>query len=230
MWPTPPFSPQSSPTTGSDAYDCSNEGFIGCVEMIQGNFQQFSVRANAVMTGTSLKAGNSIQNVVDKTNQNGLISYTTWPDLAVFNERQYYQTPPPEVIKMANHSMRFSLVAPDIRVSPVILRVKYPNTYHFMITPDGKNAIDSYAPQVKPINWSIVVGQWSLKIKINDMVLGYKVDGVDTVYVQVGNAFVPLTDWQAFLNLGGSAESVVTISQDQLNKSSVIASDYFKSK
>lgn len=230
MYPIPPFSPQSSPTTGTDVWDCSNEAFIGCVEMLQNNFQQFSVRANAKMTGTVVGVGNNIENVVNLSNQKGLISYTAWPDLAVFNASQYLAPLPSDVLKMANKSMMFTLVAPDLKVSPIILRLDLGNTFHFVITPDKVNYIDSYAPQIKQINWSQVVGQWSLKINPKYMIFGFKTPTDPTVYIQVGNSLVPLTDWQAFINLGGSQQSVVTISQEQLDDSSLISSDYFKSK
>lgn len=229
-YPIPPFSPQSSPTTGTDIWDCSNEAFIGCVEMLQNNFQQFSVRANAKMTGTIPGVGNAIEQVVGLTNEKGLISYTAWPDLPVFNASQYLAPISPAILKVANKSMQFSLVAPDLNISPIIMRLKMGNTFHFVITADNVNYIDSYAPQIKPIIWSNVVNKWSLTIKQTNMQFGYKTATDDTVYIQVGNALVPLTDWQAFLNLGGNAGSVVIITQEQLDSMPVITSDYFKSK
>lgn len=229
-YPIPPFQPQSSPTTGADGNSCPNEVFIGVIEMMQNNFQQFSVSANAVMTGTNPNAGNSIDTVVNISNQKGLIGYGLWPTPAVFTEKQYYAPIPSAILQQANKSMLCQLVSPDLNISPIILRLKLPTTYHFVITVDKVNYIDSYAPQIKPINWSIVVGQWSLKITTKNMIPGFQVAGNPTVYIQVGTSLVPLTDWQAFLNLGGNQQSVVTVTQDWLNMMPVIASDYFQSK
>lgn len=225
---TPPFHPQSSPPF--DDWDCSNEAFIGCIEMVQNNFQQFSVCANAVMTGTQPGVGNAIDNVVNLSNQKGLISQSLWSDPDTFTQAEYTQPVPSAILKQANKSMEFALVAPDLNVSPIILRLNLGSSYHFVVTPDNVNYIDSYAPQIKKINWSQVVGQWSLTIKSKFMLLGFKTPTDPTVYIQVGNSFVPLTDWQAFLNLGGSEASIVTLTQQQLDSSSVIMSDYFKSK
>lgn len=226
----PPFQPQSCPPQGFDADSCPNEATIGAIEMKQGIFQQWSVSGAAVLSGTKPGIGNDLQTVINAYNKSGLISYSARPLDPIFNQASYYAPITSEQLATANKSMQFTLVAPDLNISPVILRLKLPTTYHFVITRDMVNYIDSYQPQVKSIDWSIVVGQWSIKINLKYMLFGYQAPGNSTVYVQVGQCLVPLTDWQTFLNLGGNQQSVVSITQEQLDASTVIASDYFKSK
>lgn len=228
MWQTPPYNPQSS-TTGADATNCVSEAVIHVLEMLQGNFQRWSPRALAKLSGTTPQ-GNNIQTVVNAVNRYGLIPYDLWPDLETFTWQDYYATIPQEILQRANKNYQINLIAPDINASPVLLRLEYPDTFHFVAQFNGTQYFDSYLPDIKPINPSMIVGKWSLQLILKSMTFGYSVPGNPTVYIQVGNSLVPLSDWQAFVNLGGSAASVVTISQGQLDESQVIASDYFKSK
>lgn len=223
----PPFQPQSSPPF--DASSCSNEATIGCIEMIRGNFQEFSVSGAAVISGTTPSQGNDIQDVINAYNQYGLISYTTRPLSPVFNQQQYYTPITVAQWASANKTMKFTLVAPDLNISPIILRLKLANTYHFVVTKDKINYIDSYQPQIKPIDWSIVVGQWSLLIQNKTATSGYQVAGNPTVYVEVGDKLVPLRDWQAFLNIGGSQSSISIVTQSWLDSMAVIGNDFFGS-
>jgi hypothetical protein len=109
------------------------------------------------------------------------------------------------------------------------LRLKFPSTYHFVITRDKINYIDSYEPQLKPINWPEVVNQYSLLIKPKFMTPGFQVSGNPTVYVMVGNSLVPLADMQAFVNIGGSQSSIVAVTQQWLDSMTVVGQDYFAS-
>ena len=224
----PPFQPQSSPPF--DAWSCADEVFINCIEMVQGNFQEWSVSGTAVLSGTKIGIGTDLgAQVIPMANKYGLISYAARPLQPVFNQAQYFAPLTPEQLATANKSMVFELVAPDLNISPIILRLNEGGVYHFTLTTDMVNMIDSYAPQVKPIPWSQVVGQWSLLIKPKMTIFGYQVPGSATVYVQVGNSLVPLATWQAFVNIGGSASSIVPLTQQQLDASSVIGQDYFGS-
>ena len=225
----PPFQPQSSPPFESAS--CPNEVFINCVEMVQGVFQQWSVTASAVLSHTVPGVGNDIVDVIASANKTGLISYSSRPLPPVFNQSVYYAPLTAEQLATANKSWQFSLVAPDLNVSPIILRLNEGGgIFHFVLTRDMKNEIDSYAPQVKPIIWSQVVAQYSLLIKPNFTTPGFKVANSDTVYVQVMNKFIPVADWNAFVNLGGSEKSIVTVTQDLLNNFDIISSDNFSSQ
>lgn len=63
------------------------------------------------------------------------------------------------------------------------------------------------------------------------MVLGYKKVNDPTVYVQLGgNCLVPLADWQAFVNVGGSDTSVVVLADSEFSKFQVVSKDLFKSE
>ena len=234
MYSIPPFQPQSAPPF--DAFSCSNEAFIGCVEMVSGNFQEWSVSGLAVQSGTRPGIGNSIDTVTVAANKYGLISYATRPLSPVFNQTQYFAPVTAQQLAFANKTKSFTLVPPDLNISPIILRLllgydaNNKPVYHFVLTRDLVDYIDSYEPQIKPIIWSQVKNQWSLLIKPKYMTYGYQVAGNPTVYVQVGNSLVPLATWQAFINICGSQESIVFLTQQQLDASSVIGNDYFGSK
>lgn len=224
----PPYQPQSSPPF--DSYACTNEAFINCVEMVRGNFQEFSVSGSAVQSGTRPGVGNDLTHVIYIANQQGLISYASRPLPPVFNQSEYLAPLTATQLATANKSMQFTLVSPDLKISPIILHLNLGGVGHLALTIDMVNMIDGYAPQVKPINWAQVLDQHSLLITNKMLTFGYQVAGAPTIYVQVGNSLVPLATWQAFINIGGSTTSIVNITQQQLDASSVIGNDYFTSK
>lgn len=225
----PPFQPQSSPPFESNS--CSNEAFIGCVEMFQGTFQEWSVSGSAVQSGTNPILGNDINDVVYAANQKGLISYASRPLPAIFNKAEYYAPLTAAQLATANKSMQFALVPPDLTISPILLRLNLGSTFHFVITRDLINYIDSYQPQIKPINWPQVVGQWSLTIKPKYMnAYGFQVPGQTTVYVPMFSFLIPLASWQSFVNIGGSAANIVPVTQQWLDAQSIVGNDYFGSK
>lgn len=237
-WPIPPYNPQFSRISDSDS--CSNQATLHVLEMLQGNKQRWSPRALAVLSGTKPGVGNSVQNSLNAINKYGLIPYDLWPDLeGDWTLEQYFAPIPQSILAQANKSYAVKFAPADLNTSPLLVEVQVsPTMAHLMAQFDTTEVFDSYPPDVKPLTmWQpqAIVGKWGLSIKPKNMTFGYKVSnpitaGDQTVYIQVGNSLVPLTDWQAFLNLGGSTESVVPITQEQLNASSVIASDYFKSK
>lgn len=237
-WPVIPYDPQFSRISDSDS--CSNQATLHVLEMLQDNKQRWSPRALAVMSGTKPGVGNNIQASLDAINKHGLIPYDLWPDLeGDWTLEQYYAPIPKEILAQANKSFRVDFAAADLSKTPLLVEVQVsPKMAHLMAQFNDTEVFDSYPPSVKPLTmWQpqAIVGKWGLKIKPKDMTFGYKVSnpttaGDQTVYIQAGNSLVPLTDWQAFLNLGGSTESVVPITQQQLNASSVVTSDYFKSK
>ena len=59
--------------------------------------------------------------------------------------------------------------------------------------------------------------------------LGFQVSGNPTVYVMVGNSLVPLVDWPAFVNIGGSTNSIVPVTQQWLDQMAVVGKDHFGS-
>ena len=238
MWIIPPYDPQSGLISDSDS--CQTQATLHCLEMLQGNKQRWSPRALATLAGIKPNVGGTIQQVTDAINKYGLIPYDLWPDLTgSWTTEQYYAPIPASITAQANKSYVVSIIAPNLAVSPLLVEVKpAASIAHLVAQFNDTEVFDSYQPDVKPLTtWvsSAIVGKWGLSIKPKNMTFGYKVSnpttaGDQTVYIQVGNSLVPLTDWQAFLNLGGSTESVVSITQEQLNASSVITSDYFKSK
>lgn len=237
-WIIPPYDPQYSRISDSDS--CSNQATLHVLEMLQDNKQRWSPRALAVMSGTKPNIGNSVQNSLNAINLHGLIPYDLWPDLeGDWTLDQYYAPIPKEILAQANKSYFIKFAPADLEKTPLLVEVQVsPTMAHLMAQFNDTEVFDSYPPAVKPLTtWqhSAIVGKWGLTIKPKDMTFGYKVSnpttaGDQTVYIQAGNSLVPLTDWQAFLNLGGSTESVVSVIQEQLNASSVITSDYFKSK
>lgn len=61
------------------------------------------------------------------------------------------------------------------------------------------------------------------------MLMGYKTKDNPTVYVSVGTTLVPVADWNAFVNLGGSEQSVVTLEPQEFAKFNLGSSTLFKS-
>lgn len=61
------------------------------------------------------------------------------------------------------------------------------------------------------------------------MLMGYKVKDNPTVYVSVGTTLVPVADWNAFINLGGSEQSIVSLDATEFAKFNVGSSTLFKS-
>lgn len=59
--------------------------------------------------------------------------------------------------------------------------------------------------------------------------IGFKQAGNDTVYIEVGSLLVPLADWEAFVTLGGSTESVIELPPDQFAKFNLGTGTLFKS-
>lgn len=231
----PPYDPQSSITNDSDT--CQTQATLHALEMILGNSQRFSPRATAVLAGIDPRVGGSIQQVVDSINNYGLIPYDLWPDLAdPWTNNQFFAPIPKSILAQANKSYSVSITTK--LTLPYLVEVNPANTIAHLIaqyTDFGYSPqsliFDSYQPAIKPLTtWqqSVIVGKWSLIIKPKTMTLGYQVAGSPTVYIQAGNSFVPVANWQAFLNLGGSQMSIVTITQTQLDSLSVVYGDLFK--
>jgi len=237
-WIIPPYNPQYSPIADSDS--CSNQATLHVIEMLQGNKQRWSPRALAVLSGTKPGYGNSIQANLNAINLYGLIPYDLWPDLdGNWTVTDYFAPIPQSILKQANKSMIVNFAPADLNESPLLVEVQIsPTMAHLMAQFNDTEVFDSYPPSVKPLSmWQpqTIVGKWGLSLKPRNMVFGYKVSnptttGDQTVYIEVANSLIPLADWQAFLNLGGSEQSIVYITQEQLNAYSLIASDYFKSK
>jgi hypothetical protein len=229
----PPYDPQYSPVADSDS--CPAQGVDHALEMNQGNKQRWSPRAAAVLGSVKPDVGGTIQGVVDGINTYGLIPYDLWPDLTGdWTAEEYYQPVPASIIAQANKSFAVSIIPADLSKSALIVEVYVsPTMSHLMASTDGITAFDSYPPTLKPLSGFKILGEWGLTIKPKTMLLGYKVSdpttgGDETVYIQVGNSMVPIADWQAFLNLGGSTGSVVSITQAQLNALPVVYADLFK--
>jgi hypothetical protein len=232
----PPYNPQSSLISDSDS--CQTQATLHVLEMLQGNKQRWSPRALATLSGIKAGEGGTIQQVVNAINKYGVIPYDLWPDLTDnWTAEEYYTPIPQSIINQANKSYQVAVTAPDLTKSPLLVEIQVsPTMAHLMAQFNNAQVFDSYLPSVKPLTmWqpSAIVGKWGLKLTQTKMTFGYKVSdpilpGDQTVYIQAGNSFVPLADWQAFLNLGGSEASIVSITQAQLNAVSVVYNDLFK--
>lgn len=227
----PPYNAQSSTTSDSDS--CQTQATLHALEMLQGNVQRWSPRAIAYLAGIKPGIGGSITQVLNAINQYGLIPYDLWPDLPDnWTNPEYYAPVPSSVLAKANKSYSVSYGPADLSKSPLLVQIQVsPTMAHLVAQFNQTQVFDSYQPSVKPLStWqsSAIAGKWGLIIKPKSMTLGYAVSGNPTVYIQAGNSFVPVSDWNAFLNLGGSTESVVTITQTQLDSLPVVYGDLFK--
>lgn len=236
----PKYDAQSSITCDSDT--CQTQATIHAIEMKQGNKQRWSVRAPAVLAGIDPRVGGTIQQVVNAINHYGLIPYDLWPDLDdPWTNDQFFAPIPKNILAQANKAYSFSIT--NKLELPYLVEIKPSSALAHLTaqyTDFGYSAkslvFDSYQPSVKPLTtWvqSAIVGKWSLIIKLKTMLPGYKVidpikSGDETVYVIVGNSLVPIADWQAFLNLGGSDATVVLVTQAWLNGMQVVYGDLFK--
>lgn len=232
MFAPPQYNAQSSTLGDSDS--CQTQAVLHCIEMLQNNFQRWSPRAIATLAGIDPNKGGSITQVLNAINEHGLIPYDLWPDLTGnWTDADYYAPIPKEIQAQANKSFVVSYAEADLTKTPLLVEIAFPAIHHLVCQFNATEVFDSYQPAVKPLTtWkpSAIVGKWGLSLKPKNMTLGYQVLGNPTVYIQAGNSLVPLTDWQAFLNLGGSQGSIVTLTQTQLDSLSVVASDLFKSK
>lgn len=61
------------------------------------------------------------------------------------------------------------------------------------------------------------------------MTMGYKKASEATVYVLVGTTLVAVADWNAFVTLGGSEQSIVTLAENEFTKFNLGAGTLFKS-
>lgn len=227
----PPYDPQSSVTADSDT--CQTQATLHAIEMLQGNKQRWSPRALAVLAGIDPRVGGTIQQVVNAINKYGLIPYDLWPDLTdPWTNNDFFTPVPKEILAQANKSYIVSITAP--LTYPFLVEIKPAATMaHLVAQFNDTEIFDSYLPSVKPLStWqpSAIVGKWGILLKPKYMTFGYKVSnpvkpGDQTVYVQLGNSLAPMTNWQAFLNIGGSENSIVSITQQQLDASSVVFSD-----
>ncbi len=232
----PPYNPQSSLSADSDS--CQTQATLHTLEMMQGNKQRWSPRALATLAGIDPKSGGSIQQVVNAINKYGLIPYELWPDLdGPWTDTEFYAPIPQDVLAKANKSYLVTVIAADLTKSPLLVQLNLSTEVRHLVAQFNEDEFfDSYQPAVKKLSGyppSAIGGKWSLKLSLRNMTFGFKVSdpvkaGDQTVYIQAGNSLVPLADWQAFVNLGGSLDSIVSITQHQLDSSSVVYGDLFK--
>ena len=92
---------------------------------------------------------------------------------------------------------------------------------------------DSYDPYTKELQLNYAI-PYALQImaivkKGIKKMIGYKKENDATVYVELQGVLVPLADWDAFVSLGGSTESIVALTEAQFAKFTVNNSVLFKS-
>jgi len=185
----------------------------------------------------------------------GLIPARMLPDIPEMPNAEYYDPSciTPEMVAMGQEWMkRFGLpyewVSNDESNGEILqdtvnyhlkqasLMVTRPG--HEIVGVDHKNATyltinDSYSPFIKDLAYTKVTDV--MKVLVNylpfkgESMVGYKKVGNPTTYVAVGNTLVPIADWKAFTDLGGSSESVIELSDEQFAKFLISSSVLFKS-
>ena len=105
----------------------------------------------------------------------------------------------------------------------------------------GLHILDQYPPFLKTLGTdyylfyvfqTLVIPRKVYNMAVNTATRGYMVPGTNLVYVAIEgtNNLVPIADWQGFLNIGGTSQSIVPITQDQLTSVfNVIGGELFKS-
>ena len=119
--------------------------------------------------------------------------------------------------------------------SPILWCNSGTATNHAVAEVASDAILDSYKPFMKTLSSGYgipyIMQVLVVELKGNSMqTIGFQLQGDQTVYVQVGSNLIAVADWQSFVNLGGSSNSVVTLTADQFAKFTVVSSDLFKSK
>lgn len=95
--------------------------------------------------------------------------------------------------------------------------------------------LDSYSPFIKQLSndYAIPYRMQILAVErphgVKKMI-GYQVEGNQTVYVELAGKLVAVADWQAFVNMGGSSNTIITLNASQFAKYDVIKNVYFKNQ
>jgi hypothetical protein len=216
----------------------------------------FSDRALGSMAGTT-QAGNSMGKVAETARTKGLVpeSKWTWDRTLPMTAEQYYEPVPQELLDLALEFLSYfelpyewcTGTADDFRHAPLYVGlctcdgwntppVQACNqgnaTNHAVCQVNASPEIyDSYPPYLKQLAGGYPI-PYKMKVLVapkGQTMLGFKKTGDATVYVPVGSVLVPVTDWNAFLTLGGSTASVVELAPDQFAKFSLGTGALFKS-
>lgn len=227
------------PPVPVDSYACVSFSAIHCIEtqikFLIGQALDYSERALAELSGTT-KQGNYIANVYDAIAKNGAILDSQWPTIQKFDWPTFYAQIPSIVIAsgkgfLKQWELEFYSVGPEfisqaLKSAPLHTLIPL-SAGHAVEMINSKKYFDSYAPWVKDITQ--VKSYYLIYLKEKSMTLGFQKEGDPTVYVQTGNKLVPLADWPAFVNLGGDATSIITLTPDQFSKFEVVNPVLFKS-
>lgn len=101
----------------------------------------------------------------------------------------------------------------------------------------GMHIIDQYPPFLKLLSPDFYVF-WIFQTilvprKVYNMskgTPGFQKEGDQTLYVQVGGAYIACADWNAFLSVGGTTDSVIILTADQFAKLNVVSHELFKTE
>jgi len=110
------------------------------------------------------------------------------------------------------------------------------DTNHCVCSLDHNVVLDSYPPHKKTLSVDYQIPFKMMVMAIerkgsSDMTLGYQLAGKPTVYVNIGtNNLIAVADWEAFLAVGGSSNSVITLSAEQMAKFNIVPHTLFKSE
>ena len=95
--------------------------------------------------------------------------------------------------------------------------------------------LDSYPPDLKQLSDGYTIPyRMMLLTTVKEQptmqkTIGYKKVNDATTYVLVGSCLVPVADWPAFVRLGGDSNSIVTLTDSDFAKFTVVNGDLFKS-
>lgn len=91
--------------------------------------------------------------------------------------------------------------------------------------------VDPAQPFIRKINITDIQDIFKAVLTVKGIkMIGYKQVGIATTYVELSGILVPVADWPAFASLGGSTDSVVELTADQMSKFKKVDNVLFKTK
>lgn len=237
-----------------DTNGCGLFGSINCLDMtlfqMTGQKLNKSHRAACVLAGLQNNVdpngqiwGSYIDADIKSIQQHGVVSQDAWPELTNFNFQQFFA---PLSQEAKNSGLQWlkqwkmsdlipvteAQVPQMLKTAPVLMQIKFGNgAVHFVVRINQTQYFDSYLPDIKPVgyNGSVILNQWLIVLTPRDMTTGFQQKGSQEVVVPVGDKYVPLSDWGAFVNIGGDVTSIVELDPSEYAKLQIIHADMFKS-
>lgn len=220
--------------------------------------QQLGVEVNrsdrflAKVSGTT-EQGNWVSKVLDTRKKQGFVPEHRWttPPPPVTFSGYYADIPQPILVEgLANvpqSDLQYEYIPEHDRATikyhlqhaPLMVTIPGHEVTGFALDDNGKDMwvlddyifnVDPAQPFVRKIKLSSITDIYKAVFTVRRNMIGYKVVGNPTVYVELDGKLVPVADWLAFVALGGSTGSVVELSQEQFAKFTIINSVLFKLK